>query len=236
MKNVITFRLWTDYTDNLLDVLTYLFNKGSRFMPEEFDLEDYTENDYMPFTAFDIERKVKSALASVDVPVLDFLTEKTKNYFHLTIKKGSPCIIKLDIYNSNEKGFLDNLCDFYEYAARNLDPIFAFAHDFEDAKNTLSGIIPNTISKIYWINIFGRKLMELVANFEEVKALKFYSTSTTDYKDLDGFISFFRMCETPADYKSTKFKLLAEAFSLALAKNKRLLIKTPEKLNADRIK
>lgn len=232
MKNVITFKLWTDNLDNFIEVLRYLIEKDSIFIPEECELGELSEDDYINFSPDIIDTKVKEAVNSKDILFLDFITEKPKNYIHLSLKKGKTNFIKLDIKNQNKTNFLDKLVDIYEQFSVKLNAIFAFAHDFDDAKNTFTNLTVNNIQKIFWINIFGKKLMSYVENIEELKTLKFYSVKNI-FEDKDKTITMFRMCESPSDYKTSQFKLLSEAFSVILARNKNIVVTTKEKKDFD---
>jgi hypothetical protein len=233
MKNTITFRLTFENSTYLLDIIKYLFSKGELFTPQECCLGEITGDDYIPYDEKLLETEVVKAIENEKVYVIDFLTEEKKKYFHLSIKKNNEYFLKFDITNQGSTDFLNKLVDFYKYTIKKLDPKSGFAHDFDDAKNTLSGITQKVIRKIYWINIYGRELSENINNVEELNSLDAFSFKTYDIDNKEGKIIFIRTCESPRDITSSRFPIIAEALSLVLSKNKKIAIQTPEKKKFD---
>ena len=227
MKNVITFRLWTKNIDNLLKVLKYLFAQGEYFIPKECEFGTLSNDDYIPFNMELLDTSIKDAINSDEVLILQFLTEDKNRYFHFTVKKGSSYFIKFDIINSGKPDFIEILVEFYEFISGQLDAIFGFAHDFEDAKNTFASITVNDIKKIYWINVFGSELLSMINNYDELNSLSLFSMKKIIPEGKASEIAILRLCESPLDILSSRFPILAEDFASILAKNKKIKVDIP---------
>lgn len=227
MKNLITFRLWTQNIDNLLEVLKYLFAQGDSFVPAECELGNISDDDYIPFSHDMLDTKVREAINSDEIPIIQFLTENKENYFHFTVKKSNSFFIKFDITNKGNPDFIEILSEFYEFASSQLDAIFGFAHDFEDAKNSFASITVNDIKKIYWINIYGSELLSMINNYNDLSALNLFSAKKLTAAGKTNEIAVLRLCESPLDYVSSRFQIVAEELATLLAHNRKIKVDIP---------
>ncbi len=234
MKNIITFKIYFNSSENIQKVFNFLFSKGGIFTPEEYSLGGDSDDDYKQFDLTVLQEKICPFIESHDFNILDFLSDNKKKYLHLTLKKDKAFELKFDITNANKFEFLQELVEFYELCVEELKPSAGFAHDLQDSKSELFGIKEKIITKIYWINIYGNDICKNINNIDEIKTLKLYSVKTFSHKGNDK-IAMIRTCESPKDINSSRFSIAARDLSIILSKNKKITIQTPEKRKFDTI-